>query len=452
MGALIKDKVKYERLLFFVAFGLSFVHFSMLIYVLPLLISSMAIRVVILDSLFALLIVLSWKYMHCRVQNLLDSPAVIFLIAVLTFFTLASFLQGILSGDSKATEVFKEFRNSIYFIIPLGVWASSPLCGNEIIDKRKTNLVKIIFIASLLGTATYIICSKILIHIVLGNAASVLTGGAIWSQFISTYGEEVGEPFSHALMGKFKSTPFIVAFLQCMVLLNLIIYNKISKKYLYIVLLGIIFYVAFISNLRAILFACLMGSFIALMYGFFSEQSIKRVWRAQIKILMYVSVIGISLVFFFILAQGEGKFQSEVLGKGLYSKAEQSRSEATIDVFNLTNARVYGFFGQGLGQRGGKLGIDSGWENIAVSFGYIYLLAYLLLFGISFFCLGNAIINDDHINIDTKIVNLAVLSGVFDVLINNYSHSHLLFIPDAIMAGILLGYGLSTSKIEFGRS
>jgi hypothetical protein len=84
-------------------------------------------------------------------------------------------------------------------------------------------------------------------------------------------------------------------------------------------------------------------------------------------------------------------------------------------------------------------GLNYGWSRVDLNSTYISNM-------------GGVYVLDGHLNIDTRIVNLAVLVGILNVLINNYSHSHLLFIPDAIIAGILVGYGLSTVRIEFSES
>lgn len=432
---------KYAIAKYIIAALICAYNFSLFVYLHPLLIRSSNLRLLIADGSAILFAIWLWNYLGCTLWRAGRNPALSLLSVLLVALSFISLFQGLASPQIAKIDVMREFRVFFYFMLMLLVWLCRNTAPGTQHERRASTLIIIIMLSSMLGG---------LLYIMIGNTLAPTP--QLYNQFVATYGD-AGRGLGLAAQQKFKITPYACAVLQSWLMFQVLIGRR--KKVMHMIIIVLIVlnaYVALQSNMRSALGAFVAATIVPYVYAFRSANRFRRITARTMlsfpKIIPVLTIIVIVYGEFFI----NERFTEQVANKGVNSADIVTRVGVLMGLLDLSAMENFSALGEGMGAGftdalwGGILNpIDSAFFNVFLTMGVAALATYLLIMMVAAY---NAwlIWQKSRLTTNQTITELSIAAGVLIFILNSFNDSQFLFVPDAIIAGSIVGYISSAAR------
>lgn len=416
-------------------------NFSLFVYLHPLLIGSSNLRLLIADGSAILFAIWLWNYLGCTLWRAGRNPALSLLLAFMVALSFISLFQGLTSLQIAKIDVVREFRVFFYFMLMLLIWLCRNTTPGTQHEWRASTLIIIIMLSSIFGGLLYIIVGNIL-----------APTPKLYNQLIATYGD-AGRGLGLAAQQKFKITPYACAVLQSWLMFQVVIgrRNKVTHMVI-IVLIVLNTYVALQSNMRSALGAFVAATIVPYVYAFRSVDRLRRITtRTMLSFPIIVPVLTI-IAFVYGGVLINERFTDQVANKGVNSADIATRVEVLMGLFDLSAMEKFSALGEGMGAGftdalwGGILNpIDSAFFNVFLTMGVVALSTYLLIMIVAAYN-SWLIWQKSRLTTNQTITELSIAAGVLIFIVNGFNDSQFLFVPDAIIAGSIVGYISSAAR------
>lgn len=416
-------------------------NFSLLVYLHPLLISSSNLRLLIADGSAVLFAIWLWSYLGCALGRAGLNPILSLLSALMVALSFISLFQGLASSQIAQIDVMREFRVFLYFMLMLFVWLCRNTAPGTRHERRASTLIIIMMASSLFGGLLYIMVGK-----------TLAPTPQLYNQFVATYGD-AGRGLGLAVQQKFKITPYACAALQSWLMFQVVIGRR--KKVISVIIFALIVlnaYVVLQSNMRSALGAFVAATFVPYVYAFRSSARVSRIAaRTVLALPTVVPALAIILVVYGSVFINE-RFTDQIAGRGLNSVDVSKRAEVLIGLFDFSAMRKFSVLGEGMGAGftdalwGGLLNpIDSAFFNVFFSMGATAFVVYLFIMMVAAY---NAwlIWQKRRSMSNQTMIELSIAAGVLIFILNSFNDSQFLFVPDAVIAGSIVGYISSAAR------
>jgi hypothetical protein len=417
-----------------------FFNASLSLYLQPLIFKTQFSRLIFTDGIFIFLLVIAFKIVfHDRFRVLSD---------IFCYFYLIMFFAAVLSLAYGAAafgiyDSVREFRFFGYFYCFLGL---SYGLGRNLREKENGQLFFICSLgASLLGNLIYIVISK---YNFSGTTEYYL------SQY--EYSEDTIQAFRLGITQKYKMSPVLIAMAQSFAVLT--IFNKRRFYYVAWIMTALCLYLALSSNMRSILLAYMVGTFLPLfvfMFQNFGRFIIGQLLLTMFFFLMYFAWVSLPYMLDLL---GNTRFESQVLSRGISSADVQNRYEVLVGLATFGYGDVIGIFGNGMGAAYQQVlwsdiinPYDSGFFHLALTNGMLFMVLYILVSGVLFVKSGMYLVKlcmrKQKKWSDTFTIKICCIAGLLSGGVNHLNDSPFLSLQDAVAWGVVCGIVLSFNSM-----
>lgn len=422
-------------------------NFSLLVYLQPLLIGSSNLRLLVADGSAILFAVWLWSYLGCTLGRASRTPILSLLLALMVALSFISLLHGRSSPQIAKIDVFREFRVFLYFMLMLFIWLCRNATPGTQHEQRARTLIIVIIASSQFGAFLYIMVGKML-----------APTPQLYGEFVAAYGD-IGHGLSLAVQQKFKITPYAGAVLQSWLMFQVVIGRR--KKITSVIIFALIAlnaYVVLQSNMRSALGAFIAATFVPYVYAFRSRVRVSKVAARTVLALPTVVPAVAIIVFAYGSLFINERFTEQITEKGIGSVDVAKRADVLIGLFDFSAIEKFSVLGEGMGAGvtevlwDGVLNpIDSVFFNVFLSMGPVAFAAFLLILMVTAY---NAwlIWHKARSTRYQAMTEPSIAAGVMIFILNGFVDSPFLFVPDAVIAGSILGYISSAARQKTPRS